>query len=438
MKTIIEPKRNIPIIREVDVIVTGGGPAGFIAAVAAARNGARTLLVECYGFLGGMATAGLVGPFGLRDREIPVVEGIPKEFLDRLEVADGARRIYPERWEECGFDPEVVKYIADQMLEEAGAELLFHSFACNTVVENGKIKAVIIESKSGRQAIAGEVFIDATGDGDIAALSGVPYEKGRQDDGLLQPMTLMYRLGNVNADTIWDDEKVLSAKMKTAREKGAVPPYRVCFGSQGSAIKKGEISINTTRLYGDATKVEDLTSAQVEGRKAVRKLVEFWQQHAATYRESHLIDTAAQVGVRETRRITGEYVLTGDDVLNYRKFADVIALGNWPIDLHDPTGGTKQADIGILLRRDRAYQIPFRCLLPKNIDNLLVAGRCISTTREANGSTRVMPICMALGQAAGTAAALAAAQKISLRNLDVSVVQKRLLEQGARLESDHN
>ncbi|MCK4590407.1 MAG: FAD-dependent oxidoreductase, partial [Candidatus Latescibacteria bacterium] len=147
----------------------------------------------------------------------------------------------------------------------------------------------------------------------------------------------------------------------------------------------------------------------------------------------HLIDTATQVGVRETRRIIGEYVLTADDVLNYRKFDDVIALGNWPIDLHDPTGGTKQADIGIHLKRDRAYQIPYRCLVPKKIDNLLVTGRCISTTREANGSTRVMPICMALGQAAGTAAALAVRHKVGPRNLDASALQKRLLEQGAEL-----
>jgi hypothetical protein len=334
----------------------------------------------------------------------------------------------------CGFDPEGVKYVADQMVEESGAELFLHSLTCNTIIADDGIKAVLIESKSGRQAITGEVFIDATGDGDIAALSGVPYEKGREEDDLLQPMTLMYRLGNVNVKSIWDDERALSEKMKEARKRGEMPPYRVCFGSPGSAIRDGEISVNTTRLYGDATNVEDLTRAQVQGRKDVRKIVDFWRRHAPAYSESHLIDTAIQVGIRETRRIIGDYVLTGDDVLNYRKFDDVIALGNWPIDLHDPTGGTKQADIGILLRRDRAYQIPFRCLLPKNIDNLLVAGRCISTTREANGSTRVMPICMALGQAAGTAAALAVAQKTSLRDLEVSTLQKRLLEQGALLE----
>jgi hypothetical protein len=247
-------------------------------------------------------------------------------------------------------------------------------------------------------------------------------------------MTLMYRLGNVNVESLWDDENALSEKMKEAREKGEMPPYRVCFGSPGSAIYEGAISVNTTRLYGDATNVEDLTRAQVQGRKDVRKLVDFWRRHALAYSESRLIDTAIQVGVRETRRIIGEYVLTSDDVLHYRKFDDVIALGNWPIDLHDPTGGTKQADIGILLKRDRAYQIPYRCLLPKKMDNLLVAGRCISTTREANGSTRVMPICMAIGQAAGTAAALAVAQKTGLRNLEVSALQKRLLEQGAILE----
>jgi len=434
MKIIIEPERRIPVVREVDVVVVGGGPAGFITAVAAARNGARTLLIERYGFLGGMATSALVGPFGLRDRERPVVEGIPKEFLDRLEAAGGALRSYEGRWEECAFDPEVFKYIADQMVEEAGAELLLHSFACNTVVEDNKIKAVIIENKSGRQAIVGKVFVDATGDGDIAALSGVPYEKGRKEDGLFQPMTLMYRLGNVKVESIWADEKPLSEKMKEARKRGEVPPYRVCFGSPGSTIREGEISVNTTRLYGDGTKVEDLTRAQVQGRKDVRKLVDFWRQHAPAYSQSHLIDTAPQVGVRETRRIIGEYVLTADDILNYRKFDDVIALGNWPIDLHDPTGGTKEADIAIHLKRDRAYQIPYRCLIPKEIDNLLVAGRCISTTREVNGSTRVMPICMALGQAAGTAAALAVRHKVSPRNLDVSILQKRLLEQGAKLE----
>jgi hypothetical protein len=434
MKEIIEPKRRIPVVRDVDVVVVGGGPAGFVAAVAAARNGARTLLIERYGFLGGMATSALVGPFGLRDRERPVVEGIPREFLDRLEAAGGALRSYRGRWEECGFDPEVVKYIADQMVEESGAELLLHSLTCHTLVADDGIQAVFIESKSGRQAITAKIFIDATGDGDIAALSGAPYEKGREEDDLLQPMTLMYRLGNVNVESLWDDENALSEKMKEAREKGEMPPYRVCFGSPGSAIYEGAISVNTTRLYGDATNVEDLTRAQVQGRKDVRKLVDFWRRHALAYSESRLIDTAIQVGVRETRRIIGEYVLTSDDVLHYRKFDDVIALGNWPIDLHDPTGGTKQADIGILLKRDRAYQIPYRCLLPKKMDNLLVAGRCISTTREANGSTRVMPICMAIGQAAGTAAALAVAQKTGLRNLEVSALQKRLLEQGAILE----
>jgi len=433
LKEIIEQARKIPVIREVDVVVAGGGPAGFIAGVSAARNGVRALIIERYGFLGGMATAGLVGPFGLRDRERPIVEGIPKEFLDRLEAAGGALRSYEGRWEGCAFDPEVFKYIADQMVEEAGGELLLHSLACNTIVEDNIIKAVIIESKSGRQAIAGKVFIDATGDGDIAFFSGVPFEKGRKEDNLLQPMTLMYRMGNVKMDSVWNNEKILSEKMKEARKKGEVPPYRVCFGSLGSTIRKGEISVNTTRLYGDGTKVEDLTRAEIQARKDIKKLMDFWKRHTLTYSKSHLIDTAPQIGVRETRRIIGEYMLTAEDILNYRKFDDVIALGNWEIDLHDPTGGTKEADIAIRLKRGCVYQIPYRCLVPKKIDNLLVAGRCISTTHEANGSTRVMPICMALGQAAGTAAALAVKQNVGPRDVDVSILQKNLSEQGTRL-----
>ncbi|MCK4245133.1 MAG: FAD-dependent oxidoreductase, partial [Candidatus Omnitrophica bacterium] len=282
-------------------------------------------------------------------------------------------------------------------------------------------------SKSGRQAISGDIFIDATGDGDIFAKAGIPFEKGRLKDGLTQSMGLMFRLGNVNKKP--PGKEIIDLARK-AIEDGSLPAYRVSFGSQGSTIRENEVSVNVTRIPGDGTNIYDLTNAEIRGRKDVKTIVKFFRENIPGYENCYLISTGV-IGVRETRRLVGEYIFTREDVLEGRKFKDVIARGAWGIDIHSPEG--KPEDLTQWPEEGISYDIPYRCLLPKRIDNLIVAGRCISATHEAMASLRVMPTCMAMGQAAGTAAALSMKEETALSSLDVRKLQKVLREQGANL-----
>jgi FAD dependent oxidoreductase len=405
----IRQTKEIPIVKSSDIIVAGGGPAGVAAAIAAARQGANTILLEKHGFLGGMGTAALVNPFmSYFSGRTQLVKGIFQEVIEQLENA-GAFGGVGHSW---SFDPEVYKFVLNELCLEAGVHLQFHTFVVDAITENGKITGLITESKSGRQIMEANIYIDCTGDGDLAARAGAEYQIGRETDGACQPMSIMFKMGGVkNRRKAW--EYPVNDKR--------LPQGRVLFFKMP---REGEVMVNMTRIVNvDGTNVEDLTRAEIEGRKQVMEIVEYMKENVEGFEDAYLIMTGPQIGVRESRRIMGEYVLTADDVLHCRKFEDAIAHCSYMIDIHNPTGaGTEK----VILPKGQWYDIPYRCLLPKGFDNLLVAGRCISSTHEAHSSLRIQPTCYALGQAAGTAGAIAVKANISPKKVNISELQEKL------------
>ncbi len=412
--------------RTYDVVVCGGGPAGIAASVAAARTGAEVLLIERYGFLGGMATAGLVNPFmTFYAGSEQIIKGIFQEIIDRLS-AKGGWGGPQEKW---AFDPELLKVVADEICLESGVKMLLHAFVCGADVQRSRIASIRVFAKPAERKIKAKVFVDATGDADLAYTAWVPCEKGRSGDGLTQPMTLNFRVAGVDIDRMPSRDEINRLYL-VARSEGRIncPRDNVLFFF---TTRRGEVHFNTTRVIKlDGTSARELTAAEIEGRRQAKQICDFLRADVPGFENSYLMTTGTQIGVRETRRIVGQYVLTAEDVLSAAKFHDGIARGSYSIDIHDPAGG------GTVIKHlppGESYDIPYRCLVPLNISNLLVAGRPISATHEAHSSLRVMPIAFAVGQAAGTAAALCARWKVSPRDLDVKRLQRELLDQGASL-----
>lgn len=459
--TITLPPRTARIAAEADVLVVGGGPAGLGAALGAARAGADVILVERYGFLGGNATAALVMPLmsfhtqhptfekagvtnlmpGDHGPGHPVIAGALLELTERLVRAGGAISPSLKTGYVVPFDPEIFKFVALDLLDEAGVKFLFHAFATE-VLGDADVKGVVFETKSGAVVVKARVIVDCTGDGDIAAAAGATYEVGRPSDALVQPMTLMFRVAEFahaafdgyvkdhpdqwrNVHGLWD----LIAKATDAGDLDLSREDILFFATP----HERELSVNSTRItHVLGTNVWDLTYAEWEGRRQMRQIVAFLRKYVPGFEQAYAVQSGVQVGVRETRRVVGEYQITAEDLLNIRKFDDAIAHGTYPVDIHNPEGK------GTILKRippDSAYDIPLRALIPKNVDNLLVAGRCISGTHEAHSSYRVMPISMATGQAAGICAALSAKGRKGVREIPARDVQVELLRQGAHLES---
>jgi hypothetical protein len=451
--------REVPVVREADVLVIGGGPAGIGAAVGAARAGARTVLVERYGFLGGNATASLVGPFMTsfsNDGSRQIIGGVFDELVRRMEEVGGA--IHPEKVRagsaEAGyyqfghdhvtpFNPEVLKVVAADMVMEAGCSLVLHTSFVDPILEGGAVHGAIVHNKGGLQAIGAGVVVDCSADADVAFRAGAPTQKGRETDGKMQPMTMFFVIGDVDDAAVEahirahpeEEGKLFHGIVEAARARGEFPILRDKIGIYRTP-EKGVWRVNTTRLLGlDGTIPEDLTRAEIEGRKQVFALLEFMRRECPGLQQVTLREIAAQIGVRETRRIVGEYVLSMEDLASGRHFEDVIALAGYPVDIHpvDGAGGGVQAALEAGLRSADIYEIPYRSLVPLQVEDLLVAGRCLSATHEAAGAVRVMPPCFAMGQAAGVAAAIAAEHRVAPRRLEVSRVQETLRRQGAIL-----
>ena len=421
--TIMEPAREIPVAGRCDVLVLGGGPAGFAAAVCAARMGARTLLIEQAGALGGMATTGLMSHWTGSTRG-----GIYEEILDRSrDDAENRQTINPER----------LKTILLDMLLESGSALRLHTLACDPVMEGAAIAGVITESKSGREALLARIVIDATGDGDIAAKAGVPYRKGREMDGRMQPMTLMFKVGGVDTSRavfpggFEDDYEVPQGSLQQLGKKHLPPPTGHVLLYRSSL--PGVVTCNMTNSIAvDGTSADDLTKAEIECRRQLGPIVAFLREYAPGFENCHLLESADYVGVRETRHFTGEYILTEQDILDARVFDDwAVTKAHFNFDIHNLTGaGLDETGVQKHFPQRHGYTIPYRCFVPKKVENLLLTGRNISGTHAAHSNYRVMPICANMGQAVGCAAALCARKGIGPRKLDVAELQEVLRRQG--------
>jgi hypothetical protein len=457
------PPRQALLAGETDVLVVGGGPAGLGAAIAAADAGAQVVLAERYGFLGGNATAALVMPLMSFHTQAPtagrkenasgatpllptdhgpgeaVVAGVLRRLLERLVSVGGAIAPSLATGYVVPFDPEWFKLVALELLDEAGVQFLFHAFASGVLPGN---EGVIFETKSGPLAIRAKVIVDCSGDGDVAVAAGAPCEVGRAD-GLAQPMTLMFRVAQFQRAAFeayvrdnpkeWRGVHGLWALVRRATEEGNLdlPREDMLFFA---TPYESEVSVNSTRVTRVlGTDVWDLSYAEWRSRHQMRQIEAFLRKYVPGFEDSYVVQSGVQVGVRETRRVIGEYQLNAGDVLGARKFDDAIARGAYPVDIHNPKGS------GTLLKRlppGEAYDIPLRCLLPRNTERVLVAGRCISGTHEAHSSYRVMPIVMATGQAAGVCAAIASRRGCAPRDIPVGEVQRELLRQGASLRRE--
>lgn len=417
---------RLPVAARADVVVVGGGPGGLGAAIAAAEEGAGVLLIERYGFLGGMATAGMVNPFmpWFAGQE-PIVRGVFERLLGRLREM-GA--LGGPRGKHC-FDYELLKILADRMVGEVGVRLRLHSFLIGVDAAGGRVRRLAVAGKSGLEAVEGKLFIDSTGDGDLCAWAGCRVEKGRAQDGLCQPMTLNFRMGGVDIDAM-PERAQINALYDAAKERGEIdnPRENVLFFF---TTREGEVHFNTTRVVMlDGTDAAALTEAELTGRRQVAQMVRFLVAQVPGFERAYLQAMGTQIGVRETRRVIGDHVLTTDEVLSAAKFPDGIARGSYGVDIHNPAGtGTEIHH----LPPGEAYDIPYRCLTPLGFDNLLVAARCISCDHGAHSSLRIMPIVMAVGEAAGVAAAQAVAQGVTTREVDVAALRARLVARGASL-----
>lgn len=443
-----------------DVVIIGGGPAGTVAAIASARCGAKTLLVEQNGYLGGMLTMAGTGPqMTFHAGSTQVVQGIAEEIVARL-VKEGFSPGHMEDFvgyasSVTPFDAEGMKLILETMVKEAGADLLYHTVYTGCEWEDRKIRKVRLYGKQGFFDVSASVFIDASADADLATHAGIGSVYGREEDHLAQPMTMNIKVSNVNRDKMIEYIKNNSGDMletipferlqliprsgmqgaysiiRMAKEKGEFPIDRdmvLCFETNNP----GEYILNMSRIIKkSALDSFDLTEAEIEGRKQAHAIVAFMRNYIPGFEHAVIVTTGPHIGIRESRKINGAYRLTASDLLENKMFEDAIAMGGYPIDIHSPDGGTMEHHY---LKKGSWYSIPYRCLYTNELDNLLVAGRCISATHEACAAVRVTPILMAISEGAGTAAAIAAKQGIGVAAIDVVQLQNLLKDHGAFLE----
>lgn len=434
---------------EYDVIVVGAGITGVVASLRAAREGVKTLLVEGTGWLGGLLTGGrLTKPTGL------VEGGILRDLINRAASYGGAdtepRKSYWGSYTGV-FDAEIMQRVIIEAIEEAGIDVLLHAMVTDVIRDGQKIKGIQIRTKSGTKLILAKVVIDASGDGDVAAMAGAEVMLGRPQDGLTQPITSYFRVLNVNIPAVAQDFKEnmddmwelvvpekdgavnedyclvffatgLTKRIEKAKKDGfnwIVPKDHMTFKA---GLIPGELSINVTRFHGNGLDDVTLSCAEIEIRKQAYSVFDFLKKYVHGFDKAIFLEVAPKLGIRETRRILGEYVLTEHDVRNEARFEDSIGICNSPVDVHEPGG-----DRAIMESVGAGYGIPFRCLIPKNIDGLLISGRCISVDETAFGSIRNLPGCNLTGEAAAIAAAYAVKNNVLPREVPVKEVQKVLI-----------
>ncbi len=449
-------------MREFDLLVVGGGNAGCAAALAAARHGARTLVIERYGFLGGTATAAMVGPWmTFHAGSERVVGGIAQEIVERLVRRGGSPGHLHDASEYVPtitpFDPEMHKALLFEMMREAGVELLLHAWFLEAHVEGDRVTGVSVATVNGTRSYRARVVIDATADALVAASAGVVTHQG-DERGRVQPASLMFRLSHVDLSKTATYVRMHPDQMRTslkahARTASALTAVAGLYDLWHDAQRDGlvdiprelvsffispypdEVTVNMTRVTDvDPLDPDDLTRAEIEARLQVMQLLRFFRERVPGFEHARIAATGAQVGIRESRRIVGRYTLDAQDILEGRTFDDAVARSAYPIDLHNPSGSGTTT---YRLPPGATYEIPFRCLVPAAREQLLVAGRCISTTHEALASTRLTPTVMTLGQAAGTAAAFANERRVCVGDVDTNELRARLVADGVDLRRTH-
>ena len=426
----INYSKNLMAIEHYDVIVAGGGPAGICAAVAAARNGAKTLLIERYGFVGGMASSALVTPISIfKKNKKLIIDGIPFELMKRISELNGADVSL-----DSGNVPvhdEMFKLAAQRLLLESGVTLLYHTYFSDCVMTDGKVSHVIVQNKAGRVAYECKAAIDCTGDADLVRAAG--YETTKETR--LQPASLWFQLGGVDTDALKDlfadavDEKMpisaeIRGRLSELNEKGEMPIFGGPWISRH--FRDGLVTINLLREGTDASSPEQFTKAECNLRENLFKVINIMRENFPAFKDCWLLKSGTQAGVRETYRIVGMYQMKADDILNPKPFKDTIAKGTHVIDIHKPDSIAQDC---INLKQE--YNIPYGVLVPVNSKNLITAGRTICSDNSAFGSLRVMATCMAMGQAAGTAAAISIQNNCSMCEMDTELLVKKLREQGA-------
>lgn len=446
---IYEPRRAVPVIDEVEVLIVGGGPAGMFAAASAAREGRSTLLVERWGALGGATTGGGLSAYcglhaNVHGEHVRVVRGLADELLDRIAHLGGLRAphlSFANRIMAQAFDIPAARIAADELVEAAGARLLLHTWAVGIYQEDDRrrIDAVVVESKSGRAAIRAELVIDASGDADIAAWAGAPYEKSGPEE--MMHASTMYRIAGVDPVRAGPAWEVLPKLMREAEEAG-----RVRFPRHGAIVRPqrdpSEWRANATQMRSprsggaiDGTDVRELSDGEVEGRRQAAATFEFIRSALPGFEGAYMVDVGPFIGIRETRRVVGPYQLTEDDVLDCVDFPDAIGVNGWPVEAHVAGDVEWRFPRG---EEPRGYnQLPFRMIVPQGVDNLYVVGRCASMTHGGQSAARVTGPCFAMGEAAGVAADLALGARVATGAIDVERLQRRLVELGAFLGQRH-
>jgi hypothetical protein len=439
-------------------LVVGGGNAGCAAAIAAARHGARTLLVERYGFLGGTATAAMVGPWmTFHSSNERIVGGIAQEIVDRLQRKGASPGHLPDSSDYVAtitpFDPEVHKALLFELMQEAGVSLLLHAYFLSAQVDGDEVRSATFATIGGNRTYAAPVVVDATADALVAASAGVPTQQG-DERGRVQPATLMFRLSHVDLAKLAEYLRDHPDQMRTSlAPQDRVPQALTAVAGLGDLWEQArtdglvdvprelvsffispypdEVTVNMTRVVNvDPLDPDDLTRAEVQSRLQAMQLLEFFRQRVPGFEDARIAASGTQVGIRESRRIVGRYTLTREDVLQGRSFDDAVARSAYPIDVHNPSGSGTTTH---RLAPGASYEIPYRTMLPVNRERLIVAGRCISTTHEALASTRLTPTVMTLGQAAGTAAAIACARRVRVGDVDTASLREQLIADGVDL-----
>lgn len=453
-RSITEPAREIPVLMEADIVVVGGGTTGPVAAITAARQGKRVVMIERFGSLGGNLTLGLnTKPSGA------LVGGLPLEIWNLARSVGGAGEDYMAISKTGGVkiaspcDPEIMKILLTRLCAEAGVQILFETFVSNPVLENGAIAGVVVESKAGRQFVGAKVVIDCSADADMAAKAGAPFVMGSGDaETKMQPVSMYFTMARVEIERLADwarrSDDIPARAIPDTREGLAYGLWLTGFNrtlrqyqaETGITLQRDNITLKTADglMYVNATRVLGVdvfspaafTAAVLECYRQIEAVARFLQERIPGFESARIGQIAPVLGVRETRHVRGEYVLTGADALEGRYFEDSIAADSSALDIHEPKG----SDVDF--QGMRAYEIPYRCLVPVGVEQLLVAGRCISADHVAHGRSRNMPACMATGQAAGIAAAVAIDAGVPVRAVPVGKVQEILRSLGMPLHAN--